>query len=91
MNYLLKFDTEQDAQAALPTLYSIEGWDMSLCIPNVQVWKVTGTQTVTDDGGLTHQEDVREFQSGWFIRVSTDTGLTPFDATGFISSPIFAE
>lgn len=73
-NQLLQFDTEQNAQAALPSLYSESGWNTSLCIPNVTVTQEDGTPV-----------------SGWFVRVGEDTGLTPFDETGFISSPVFED
>jgi len=103
MDYLLKFDSEQAAQAALPTFYRAPystpdddfyqpgGWDTSVCIPNVQVWKVTGTVERIDDAGNAYLQDVREVQLGWFIRMSVETGLEPFDATGLVAQPVFAQ
>jgi hypothetical protein len=74
MDYILQFDTEADAQNALPQLYdAVSGWDTSLTIPNVQVTDVNGNPA-----------------PGWFIRMGVATDLTPFDQTGWTCQPVFA-
>jgi hypothetical protein len=88
MDYLLQFTDEATAQAALPQLYvADEGcWRGDVCIPNVRVYRLTGTGTDADG----NPTELREYQTGWFIRVSTDTGITPFDPTGLVAEPVFA-
>lgn len=87
MDYILQFADEPTAQAALPQLFDADGgWRTDICIPGVSVYQVTGT--TTDEDGNT--SEVREYQAGWFIRVSVETGVPPFDMAGLTAQPVFA-
>jgi hypothetical protein len=95
MDYLLQFTDEPTAQAALPQLYSAaNGWNESLCIPNISVAQQTGTTTETDpDTGDQILVPVMTPDTGWFIRIAgtPPDGTTPFDQTGWTCSPVFAQ
>jgi hypothetical protein len=73
IDHLLRFDTEAAAQAdPVVGAYFVQGaWRGDICIPNVSVYAVTGTQTITDpDTGTSYQADVRTPFSGWYIVIS---------------------
>lgn len=84
IDYLLVHPTEAEAAAA-PQLaaYRVgDAWDLSRIIPGVAVYRIAGTETVTDpETGATWERETREPLVGWFLVLALDDRDPALDAS----------
>ncbi|MEW6121305.1 MAG: hypothetical protein AB1698_01730 [Pseudomonadota bacterium] len=84
IDYLLVYPTEAEAAAALHlAAYRVgDAWDLSRIIPGVAVYRIAGTETVTDqETGATWDRDVREPLLGWYMVLALDARDPALDAS----------
>lgn len=74
-DFVMKFDNEQAAIAALPWLYD-QAWNTSVCIPNIDVRDQNANQ---EKGWFIRIAGLNVLD------------LPEFDQTGWICQPVFAE
>lgn len=76
IDYLLRYSDEAAAMDALPG-FALGGvvpgareWDASCTIAGVEVYRVTGTETVEDGLGGTFERAIRDYLPGWYIIIA---------------------
>lgn len=76
IDYLLRYSDETAAMGALP-VYVLDGiepgareWDASCTLAGVEVYRVTGTETVEDGVGGTYEHETREVIPGWYVWIA---------------------
>lgn len=76
IDYLLRFPDEAAAMDALP-VYVLDGiepgareWDASCTLAGVEVYRVTGTETVEDGIGGAYEREIREVIPGWYVWIA---------------------
>lgn len=84
IDYLFVHPTEADA-AVSPLLASYrvgDAWDLSRVIPGVSVYRITGTETLTDpETGVSWEREARDPLDGWFLVLALPERVEELDGS----------
>ncbi len=99
-DHLLKFASEADAKAdsVIGAYCNNDAWDLSHCIPAVQVWQPSNdtTSAVTGPDGQPVTVTTHIYEPGWYIRIADPKNDVALAAQvyalpdGYVAAPVFA-